>query len=63
MTLLPCPVAMRGVERKTLLLSWTHEASLVYHTERYAAEAGSSERVSPRRRAVPVVRESVLATA
>ena len=62
MSLLPCPVAMRRVERKTLLLGWTHEAWLVYHTERYATSQ-TGERVSPRRRAMPSAREPVLATA
>jgi hypothetical protein len=43
--LLPVPVRMRTVERKTLRIAGAHEAWIVYETERYAGEAPSRERI------------------
>ncbi len=57
--LLPVPVPMRTLERKTLKLGGTHEAWIVYETERHAAQAGTRELVP--RRAAP--RVEALATA
>lgn len=56
--MLPVPVRMRTRERKTLKLGATHEAWIVYETERYAeAQSGTRERIP--RAAMPVMAAAV----